>query len=315
MIIEFKYHFSGTLPFRDKIKYEYNNYSYQFLNTDNKGKGVLIVSRKGDILNESGSIAATPPEQKAVAHIEAPNLSDFHLIGQILRNLEGLLSIYGLEEIDVNNPETSWIPETEEEKENLQLLSIKRSFSRSPSPILPLDVVARNIIAASNAHHLQTPLIFYRQGFKNFKEKRFREACMEYFFFLESLYAEGQFKTKSVKANFRNSNELQKAISDSLKDNSAVQELIETSSVRYENEIKGKSASEISDAIVDHRGKIHHFSSKDKNRWNPGDPNESEFEAVLLKRVTASIALKMVIDKTFEDDVNLSKIKLSERID
>lgn len=310
MIIHYRFSVKGTLVFDNDLLFEYKSRSYRF--ETKEGETFLFVATKGDPKTEAPKITYSDSEQR-MPHIYIPEAKLFKFIQLEVRCLEGLLSVYGVNEIDVHNPKIFWIAESEDEKKDIHLTEIQRNKDLTPSPKLPPDVIARSIIASHEVYESEVPLIFYRKAFVSFKEGRFRESCVDYFFFLEGLFADGKFKTKEVKNNFKKYDKLQKAISQALQDRSCQEELIETSKTKYENEILGKKAIEISDYLVDHRGKIHHFSKTHKKKWHPGNQDESHFEAVLFKHVCYNIAMAMVLDETFKEDLNLKDIKVYKR--
>src|ERR1700694_4593926 len=84
---------------------------------------------------------------------------EFHGLGRRLpeikkhsRAVEGLLSPYGMERIDLDYPEESWLPENDSETVQLERFSFKRSRNKiSDAEVSPVsfDLVGRSFIAAS----------------------------------------------------------------------------------------------------------------------------------------------------------------------
>jgi hypothetical protein len=54
-------------------------------------------------------------------------------IAKNLRAVEGLLSLYGVERIDLDYPEESWLPDNEAEKAQLEIFSFRGRAAKSPT--------------------------------------------------------------------------------------------------------------------------------------------------------------------------------------
>src|SRR5437762_9288039 len=88
------------------------------------------------------------PGVKLALNLQSPG---FEFIRMELRAIEGLLSLYGINSIDVDNPEETWLPESDEERELLALFSFARKPTEVPDeelPTVPFDLVARSILVA-----------------------------------------------------------------------------------------------------------------------------------------------------------------------
>src|SRR4030095_4562378 len=62
------------------------------------------------------------PGVKAKIEPRTPHLP---FIQRELRTLQGLLALYGLHSIEISRPEVRWLPDSEEERSQLQLFSYK----------------------------------------------------------------------------------------------------------------------------------------------------------------------------------------------
>ena len=110
--------------------------------------------------------------------------------------MEGSLCIWGIRKIDVDCFTTEWLPESEEEKKDLELFSISRSIKDSPPdgmPDAPMDLSEATMLSVEELKEFETPLNFYRRGILDIAEEKFIEAIYDLYFVLETLYGNGKF--------------------------------------------------------------------------------------------------------------------------
>lgn len=236
-------------------------------------------------------------------NITSPGIA---LIQMELRAIEGLLSMYGLKSIDIQNPEIEWLPETDTEKQQLKIFNFKityREINDSEVPPIPFYLLASSIIAASKAHDIETFLSFYRKGMNDVCERRYIEAIYDFYFFLESLFGAGNFKKDSIKASFKKSTLLVDAIQKTL-NNPAIQinreKLLLT---EFEKKYKNKSIDEVLEYIVNLRGFLHHHTLRRKDIWHPEDHNRFKLDCLLLQDICFKIAFHLAGEILFDEQV------------
>lgn len=223
-----------------------------------------------------------------------------------LRNVEGLLSFYGLRSIDIQMPEIEWIPDSEEEKKELKLYSFKQSYSEidvSELPPLSFDLVARTVIAASDANEIEVPLSFFRKGMIDIYEKRYIEAIYDFYFMLESLFGDGKTKNFQIKESFENSDQLK----------SCIKKVIEPSNLQFfESKDESKkffekygymNSEEIIEHIVDLRGFLHHHSLKRKDIWHPEEHKKYKLDALLLQSIAFNVGMELFNEYVLNENV------------
>lgn len=147
------------------------------------------------------------PNPGVKLHIET-NAYRLPWIQRELRSLQGLLSVFGFDSIELDQPSIQWIPETQDEAEVLKLGAF--SIKRSPLPdheIRPVsfDLVARAVMASDAAMEIDIPLNFFRRGMLDLRDRQFIEAFYNFFFVVEHLYAEGKFHKAAVVDAFKRS--------------------------------------------------------------------------------------------------------------
>ncbi|MCA9473455.1 MAG: hypothetical protein MRJ96_11925 [Nitrospirales bacterium] len=140
------------------------------------------------------------------------------------------------------------------------------------------------------------------------------EACYDFYFLLEYLFSDGQFKADKVKKKFQASPELQEAIQKVLDDSEIMQSLQGISKQKYQEFLEGKSPREISDFFVELRGRIHHQSKKNKKTWHPANQQGFKFEGELFTQVCFHLMMKTATDLMYGENVDLGSIKTFRKV-
>lgn len=244
-------------------------------------------------------------EGKVKASISIPNDPYWDDIVSDIRTIEGSLCLWGLKEIDIDNSDIEWLPESEEEKKELHLYSFKLFKINEPPDNMPdaqMDLLVRSILAVEDIKESEVPLNFYRRGRIDITEGRFIEAIYDFYFALETLYGNGKFKKSQILSEFIASTELMNAIdkieeiiSPNLKaDSKKLKQLKE----KYLEETKEK----ILEHIIDIRGFLHHHTLKRKDIWHPATQKDYEVDAEVLLAICHYILSKKVVDVLFKED-------------
>ena len=238
------------------------------------------------------------PEPGVRLGLHIPSDPNLPFVQTVLRSVEGLLSLYGLEGIDIDTPALAWEPESEEERQRIGLFSFERSSKEiADTELEPLsfDLVARAVLAAWDARNVNVPLSFFRKGRIDSRERRYIEAYYDFFFVLETTFGDGKFKTGPLKQAFRNSDKLVRIVNAVLSDNEFLRDLSRENRLqqKYSSSFSRKTAEQILDSLIDLRGLLHHHSSKDKHRWEPEGHQEFELEAKLIERIAFGIVFDL----------------------
>lgn len=232
----------------------------------------------------------------------------FALVRMEVRAIEGLLSLYGVTSIEVDNPEETWLPDSEEERRRLQVFSFARQTVEMPDaelPTVPFDLVARSILVARHAQDIEVALSFYRKGRIDIREERYLEAIYDLYFMLESVFGEGKSKNYQVKEAFERSSVLKDCIEKAVIDEVLRNELAREPRLRREftQRYEGKSTTEIIDQIVEMRGFLHHHTMQRPGIWHPEDHKRFEIDALLLQHVCYDVAFHLLTPIVFAEGV------------
>ena len=241
---------------------------------------------------------------KIKASISVPTNPFWDDLVSDIRTIEWALCIWGIDEIDTDECKTEWLPETDEEKQKLQLSSFskKRDNSLPESlPYSPIDMFVRTILALPDLRESETPLNFYRRGKHDIYEERYIEAIYDLYFMLEFMFADGKFKKYDVIEKFLNSKELlesiekvQQTTDPQIASNSA---LLNEFTQKYQS----KSQKEIIEHIVQLRGDLHHYNAKKLNIWHPSKQRDFKVDALTILQICHEIisnrTIAVLLDK------------------
>lgn len=229
-------------------------------------------------------------------------------IQEELRIFQGLMALFGLKSIEIDNPKIEWIAENEQEKNKLQLFGagpISYSKSQLPARPLPYNILVGALIASKEANEsrrIEIPLNFYRKGTHDIFERRYIEAIYDFYFVLETLYGDGKFKKKDIIEKFKKSKELRSCMQKAL--DAPDHEIISDRNLSkiYTQKFAQKSIDEIIPHIVELRGFLHHHTIKNKRIWHPDNHNEYKVEALFLLTVCFNISMEMFCNLAFSEE-------------
>ena len=208
-----------------------------------------------------------------------------------LRVLQGLLGIFGLRSIELDNPEVNWIPESEEERHKLKL----HSFSSKSEPLqddqirpLPFDLIARSVLAADAASDIEVALNFFRRGMLDVFSRSYIEAIYDFYFVLESEFGDGKFKKAAILTSFLESPVLRSHIERAITDPGLMLQDKHTH-YQFADSYAKMTVEQALSRIVDLRGYLHHHTAKRRDNWHPDDQRRYEVDALFLQSVAYNV--------------------------
>jgi hypothetical protein len=215
-----------------------------------------------------------------------------------IRGLQNILSLFGDVEIDTENWEISFIPESDDEKLVLPVTRFKQETSRrAPVIIANLDHdTLTKAVAASLYAELFTinfPLSFFRKGRRSMKEGQFIGAFYEFYFVLETLYGNGKTKNYAIESEFKKSHLLRTAARDALEFSEAnfADQKIRTEFVK---KFQGLDEDSLIHYLVERRGFLHHHTARNRNAWHPAHEKDFEIDALIIQGITLQVLIEEV---------------------
>jgi hypothetical protein len=232
----------------------------------------------------------------------------FDEVRRDLRAAEGLLSLFGIGSIDTENAEESWIPDSPEEKEELELYGVTRTKTPRPIhelPAIPFDLVARAFLAARRSRDVEVALSFYRKGRADVMESRFIEAVLDFLFMIESLFAQGKFKAAQVEQIFMADAELLALVRETLADHTLLHNVAGDERIRkaFLRDYSGKAPADIIRHIVRLRGFLHHHSKDKQDIWHPEEHVRFGADAYFLQQLCFAVSFKLAGPHLFSPEV------------
>ncbi len=225
-----------------------------------------------------------------------------------IRAAEGVLACFGVDQIIWNNPEEIWIPESEEERSQLNVFSASRSTKKATAldmRLTPFDIIARALLRAENVAQHEVPLAFFRKGKVDTYENRYIEACTDFLFMLETLFANGKFKTAQVRHEFTSSRSLLDAIASTIEDKELLA-IAENRGISHRQKLHGKYMSkptyQVAESFVELRGLLHHHTLKDKGRWHPDLHDAFMIDALFLEQVCFRVGFSLFSKEVFSQE-------------
>jgi hypothetical protein len=215
-----------------------------------------------------------------------------------VRAIRGALALWGVIDIDVDRVLREFVPETIEENGAIRMKSIKyERWDRQKLPLVPntSDLLSRKSLAA-----YELPLEFHRRGADDRFHEQYVEAIFNFFFVLEYLFGEGQFRTARLVRNFLASPKLLAGLAEARSqflENSQSEDVTKKFQEKYGNQ----KDEEVVQTIVDLRGKLHHQSIKRIN-WHPALQKEFEMDADFLGAVCQSVLMAVVLEVLFGEN-------------
>lgn len=273
---------------------------------------------KDGVLYRLSAVASVPDRSMWPVVQEKPapgvalgiNLSSpfFEVLKKDIRAVVGVLSLFGLDDIDINAVEESWEPDSPEEKNELQLFGFKVEHTKTPPstwPYSPFDVVARAFLSASRSEGFETALHFFRKGHIDVMENKFLDAVLDFLFMVETTYAEGKFRTSQVEAAYLSNTELQALIAKVLRDPVLMENVRHghgSIKAAFDRDYRTRSPAEITAHLVNLRGSLHHHTSRRHGIWHPTDHTRFGADAYFLQHLCMEIGFSIANPILFSEE-------------
>jgi hypothetical protein len=304
MKCKYTFPIEGHLRFSMGINFSLGNRLYQFDVKENLLSSLSVtISSFPEVYLPKITLRKEGEVKASISVPRDPNWED--LVSDI-RTIEGALCIWGVREINVEDCATEWIPESDLEKEKVDLFSFSRSRGKRPAselPEAPLDLYVRSVLAASDLKILETPLNFFRRGIIDIFEQRYIDAIYNFYFVFETLFANGTFKKNQVISEFLSSAILCDAI-ENFKKNPDFYLLAghNISSQDFAKTYGQKNKEQIIEHIVDLRGFLHHHTCDRKDIWHPAKQRKYAMDALALLSICQQILSARVSGVLFSEN-------------
>jgi hypothetical protein len=255
-------------------------------------------------LSELPSFSHANPGQTARLNLTSPGLLELR---PLIRSLEGMLSLYGVESINMREPELVWVPESADERRSMSLFrfSVKREErALSDHPVLDFAYAGQAIAGLEKLVKHEVPMYFYRKGRQDLVEGYFIDAFYDFFLIIESLFANGNFRKTGMKQAFRANQSLQAAIATTLvsKELNGLLEFRPHVRAAYVETYQGRAPGDATDHLVELRGFLHHHTAGRVSMWHPDDHEKYELDAHVVGMTCGHLIQDAVIPLVYSEE-------------
>ncbi len=230
------------------------------------------------------------------------------LLPLILEKIETLECVIGMMlpiEVDSDHFKVYFEAENKDEEDKIPIKSW-RAAKRKLSNRISFDMAARGLLCDPWPDDDRKATQFYRRGRAAINSRFFVDAFVNYYFFLERLYAAGQFKTAEVKKRFSTSHEIQQAYAS-----------IETS-IRDDAEKCGApingDVEQFCEWMVNRRGFFQHQSQTDPNRWLHSTQEKFAPEAFVAAQFAMAVYNVRYTSMIFDRKLNERWVEAAKKV-
>jgi hypothetical protein len=300
---KFTFKVTGTLNLAEAFPIDTKFYRYEFIR-DKSLLTHLVVSVSAPDKNDWPSVIPNPaPGMKYEFRFSTPSLP---FVQAEVRTLQGVLSMYGIREIDIDGPLIEWVSENDEERSQLAMNNFKRSSQQIDPhnfPPTPFDIVARSVLTANQMSEIDIPVNFFRRGCGDLVNRQYISAIYSFYFVLETLYANGKFKTAAVLQEFKASQDLRAAVQLVISDPGPLFTMNKMTLPEFEAGYRAVTIDQFIERMIKVRGFLHHHTLKRRGMWHPEEQQKHETDAVVFQAVTYNVIFDIVKGYLWQQDV------------
>jgi hypothetical protein len=229
-----------------------------------------------------------------------------------LRVVRGALGLHGVADIALDECLREFLPSTIDENVKMQTKSIRyQRFKRDQLPLgryMP-ELIVKCVLSYEAIGEYDIPLEFHRRGQNDLLREQYIDAIANFFFVLEYLFGNGQYKTKQLIKNFQASAQLTDGLAEARRQMSQQLAGANPHAQRtYQRRYGNATDEQVITTIVDElRGFLHHQSAKRPCTWHPSLPKGYGVDAHFLGAVCQCVLVNLV-DEFLAADVANQKL-------
>lgn len=211
-----------------------------------------------------------------------PKALSFTDYAPMILNLESLLSLIGLEKIEIEMVRVEWIPDVDDEPVGIFSGYEKQKSEREPDCEPVSDITLAKIVVASNGEETETGgLAHFRVASNFFYQERYIDAIRYSYLAIEYLYANGHHKKQQTLKELNASSDLVFAINLTLKQSNALS-VLNRLQTKYPTLKTPVAPSSLLEWAYNLRGNIQHGNPRSPRRWHPSRQEDFKDECLLL---------------------------------
>lgn len=263
-------------------------------NTQKIVNKIIVQKRVIDYEKYIPKFETTEHHKHSLTIPENPHFDD---IINLLQAIESFGSFwFKVKKIEFDFPKREWIAENDKEKSLIKILNIdfSKEYDKTPIEMTP-EKLSEIIISRNKFKHLIIPMAFVRVARNDFESFKYINAFINYYYYLEDLYGQGNTKNYLVEDTFMKSKHIQYALDKTISTFSQrhianLKKFLKIENCEFSNE-------GIIKLIVKVRGNLHHFSQKSsKMKGHPFNQNEFETIAYLMMSICINTFTKLLME-------------------
>lgn len=299
MLIKYTYPVTGDFFLPDHWPISWDKFRVTWTVSDGKAQSLTVSVRTNDLSTLPRIRDSSEPD--IAADIRVGHLPHHADVESIVRTACGLLGFFSDADVDFARPSIAWEAETEEESEQLDMLSFSlQPGEREECPPISYDLVARCFLTALSVRDREVLLRFMAKGRKDMLAGRYIDAYYSHYFFLETQFSPGQSNPDRVKAKFKASQEITGAIA---KARALAQS--ERGRVHRMGELLDLPDDKLIEHLVDTRNTLHHHAlPRAKSAWHPDKHEVFQAEALFIAFLTNEISQRQNMATLFHESVD-----------
>jgi len=274
----------------------------------NIGNTTFFLERDGDVVKkvclsyanvgiENAPTVTNSPEigERAKINISCGGYSML-AIQQIL-SWQAVVSGVQVFDLDLDNYELRFQPESIDEQKKIPIKSFRRSRNDSLNSACDFEQIGRAFCVGRIDDSRIESVSHYREGRLAYEAGRYIDSYNNMYLFLESRYCDGKTKTAQQVELLSSNKVVCESLEDTISDMRALD--IATSNHLqgvFENKVNIRESIR---TLVLLRGKLRHHSLKSPQRWDPNKQNEYEMPARFLGAVVGHIAISESLDEIY----------------
>jgi hypothetical protein len=284
MIISVECDVEGRISIRENIRTVVGNKTY-ILKPDKTGwlKTIVITKPVNRPEKYVRKIELDLNSNKKITRIRR-DIEEFDELKEDFQELESVLSYEthgSLKSIAWDSRNEVWIPETNEEQENISVIGLK---TRKPED-LEKNLTARRFVELISSKEKYRSLVvlkaFFREGLNEFYSARYINAFYSTYFILEDIYCKGKSRFVEAVKLLDNSSEFREILSRMIVKNIGEKKYLDNVKKLCSEENEIFDVRGLTRLIVKIRGRLHHYSSKSSKLV--GSPfSHKDFEGIAL---------------------------------
>lgn len=286
----------GTLRVVDGASIKFNDHTFRFETDKKSGYVVELIVELANVDKDHWPTISQVEQDSNTRIPRFPfevnvNVLRFTTTEPYITNLEGYLSIFGLEAIGFEQLKEEWVPDSDDERTSmLSGYTVSRTRDEPIAEPLKDSDLARCIVAASKSDLETEALAFFRMGQLFFHDGLYVDSIKYLYLCIEHLFANRKTSKDKTLSEFRKHSELKSAIEALFF--KAPHKPFERVRAKYQKRFYNANADDFLEFFFHLRGATQH--ARQSIKWHPSRQRDFEDEALCMMHLVEEICISIV---------------------